>query len=349
MRTYVAGDLGGTNCRLILGQLDDNGASTHLFEKTYKSHEHPHLIVILQSFILEAPCKVRPNVAGIAVAGPVTANRYSLITNLNWSLDAEQMSSQLNIEKVFLINDFAAIGYGLLRLTPGDLVKINDVPAQLGAPIACLGAGTGLGEVYLTHNGREYDVWSSEGGHADFASRTLLEFELLDFIRKRAGIDRVSVERVVSGSGLPVIYEFLKTKHNELVSSAVENELAQGGDPGEIITRHATDGSDVICKLAFDLWLSAYGAEAGNLALRSLCYGGLYIAGGIAPKVIKSFTSSDDTFWRSMCAKGRMKEVIQRIPTYVVTHRNVGMLGAEHVCHRLCRGLAEKGDGLLKG
>lgn len=168
---------------------------------------------------------------------------------------------------MFFLNDFVAIGYGLLALRPGDYLTINDVAGQPGAPIACLGAGTGLGEVYLTHNGDEYDVWPSEGGHADFPARTRTEFDLMEFIRRRAGIDRVSVERIVSGSGLPLIYDYFKDGHADLVSDRVDADLsASGADRAEIIARHALQDTDVLCRRAFDTWLSAYGAEVRTSA-----------------------------------------------------------------------------------
>jgi len=343
MRAYIAGDLGGTNCRLVLVQVDSAGNEMILFEKVYKSQEYSHLNIIIQTFIVESQGKINPSIACIAVAGPVTENRIAHITNLNWNLDASQMAQALHLDEVFLLNDFAAIGYGLLGLKPDDFVKLNDALPVPNAPIACLGAGTGLGEVYLTHNGHEYDVWPSEGGHADFPARTTLEFELMEFVRTRSNVDRVSIERIVSGSGLPNIYKFFKHKHPEIIGHQVEEELRRGDDPGEVITRHALNSSDVLCDQAFDTWLSAYGAEAGNLALKTLSFGGLYVAGGIAPKILKAFTDKN-TFFNSMCNKGRMKEMIQRMPIYVVKRTDVGMVGARIVSHRRFRALGLEGE-----
>ncbi|XXQ35783.1 Glucokinase [Plasmodiophora brassicae] len=337
MRYYVAGDLGGTNCRLILVQVAPGLKETVVAEKTYRSAEHAHLVAVLERFLVDSGASRgrHPTVACIAVAGPVTSNRFAQITNLNWTLDAAAIAAQLDIRDVFFLNDFVAIGYGLLALRPGDYLTINDVAGQPGAPIACLGAGTGLGEVYLTHNGDEYDVWPSEGGHADFPARTRTEFDLMEFIRRRAGIDRVSVERIVSGSGLPLIYDYFKDGHADLVSDRVDADLsASGADRAEIIARHALQDTDVLCRRAFDTWLSAYGAEAGNMALKTLCFGGLYIAGGIAPKVVSSFKTGDDLFWKALSSKGRMRDVLERIPVHVVTRPNVGMLGAQLVCLR---------------
>lgn len=338
MRVYIAGDLGGTNCRLVMVQIDPEGTESILAEKVYKSQEYPHLSVIMQTFIVEAQSKVPPSVACIAVAGPVTENRIAHITNLNWQLDAPQMAQALHLDDVFLLNDFAAIGYGLLGLKSEDFIKLNDAVAVPHAPIACLGAGTGLGEVFLTHNGEEYEVWPSEGGHTDFPARSMLEFELMEFVRGRSNVDRVSVERIVSGSGLPNIYKFFKQKHPEIISQSVEDELRKGADPGEVITRHALDSSDVLCHQAFETWLAAYGAEAGNLALKTLSFGGVFIAGGIAPKILKAFMN-DNTFYFNMCHKGRMKEVIHKMPVYIVKRTDVGMIGARVVSHRRFRAL----------
>eukprot|EP00474_Spongospora_subterranea_P000947 CRZ01405.1 hypothetical protein [Spongospora subterranea] len=342
MHAFIAGDLGGTNCRLVMVQIDTNGQETTIFEKVYKSQQHPHLVVILQTFIHEANSKISPRVACIAVAGPVTKNRVAHITNLNWNLDAEQMAQQLHLEEVFLLNDFAAIGYGILGLKPEDVVQLNNATPLENAPIACLGAGTGLGEVFLTHNGKEYDVWPSEGGHTDFPTRTVLEFELMEFVKKTSAVDRVSVERIVSGSGLPGIYRFFKSRHPHLIGQAVEEEIRQGSDPGEVITRHSLDGTDVLCQQTFETWMAAYGAEAGNLALKTLSFGGVYIAGGIAPKILKAFTNSD-TFYSNMCSKGRMKEVIQSMPVYIVKGSTIGMIGAKVVSHRRFRALDDHG------
>ena len=236
------------------------------------------------------------------------------------------------------------IGYGLLALERGDVVPINDVPITAEAPKACIGAGTGLGEAYLTWNGAEYDVWSSEGGHADFAPRDELEFKLLEYFRKTGSVPRVSVERVVSGMGIPRVYDFYCTQHTEEVSLEVQQRI-RTEDPGSVIAEYAQSGKCDICRQTIDTFVACYGAEAGNLALKTLPFGGLYIAGGIAPKLLWAI-EKDHNFWHHFVSKGRMRGLLEKVPTFVVTHKQVGLLGAKVVCRRLLRegGFALKGE-----
>jgi len=209
-----------------------------------------------------------------------------------------------------------------------------------GAPKACLGAGTGLGEVYLTHNGSNYDVWSSEGGHCDFSPRNDIEFKLLNYIRTKHGIDRVSTERVVSGLGIPDIYFFLAQSSIGQVNEENDRQIRNSQDPSSLISKLAQNDTadngkaDSLCQQAMDIFVSCYGAEAGNLALKTLPYGGLYIAGGIALKIMPIMTKGDQ-FLNNFLNKGRMKSVLSKIPIYLVKHTEVGLLGAKVVCRRL--------------
>ena len=236
------------------------------------------------------------------------------------------------------------MGYGLLALERSDVVPINDVPLTAEAPKACIGAGTGLGEAYLTWNGDEYDVWSSEGGHADFAPRDEIEFKLLQYFKQVGSVPRVSVERVVSGMGLPRVYDFYTTLHAEEVSMEVQQRL-RTEDPGSVIAEYAQSGKCDICRQTIDTFVSCYGAEAGNLALKTLPFGGLYIAGGIAPKLLWAI-EKDNQFWHNFVNKGRMRGLLEKVPTFIVTHKQVGLLGAKVVCRRLLRqeGFSLKGE-----
>jgi glucokinase len=209
---------------------------------------------------------------------PVRGNKCHF-TNLNWVIDGDEMSRELNIPHVQIVNDFVGLGYGLLALTREDLVPINDVAPNETGPKAVLGAGTGLGEAYLTYNGAEYDVLGCEGGHTDFAARTQQEFDLMEFIKQEDRVERVSVERAVSGMGIPRIFDFFAKQFPEEVSKKVTERMAMGEDKGAVIAESARDGSCPVSVRAIDTFVQLYGAEGGNLALKTLPFGGLYVAG----------------------------------------------------------------------
>ncbi|MCS6812006.1 MAG: glucokinase, partial [Cyanobacteria bacterium] len=273
--------------------------------------------------------------ACFGIAGPVV-NNTSQLTNLDWRLEAGRLAQELNISHIDLINDFAAIGYGVLGLTHNDLYTLQKGDPQAGAPIAVIGAGTGLGEAFLVGQGANYRVFASEGGHADFAPRSELEFQLLLYLRDKHGIDRVSVERVVSGAGIVSIYEFLRdrgmAKESPALTEVFKTWHHQIGreektiDPAAEISKAALSGQDYLCEKAMELFVSAYGAEAGNLALKLLPYAGLYVAGGIAAKNLPLFQNGD--FMRALLQKGRMRAVLERIPVNVVLNPRVGLIGA---------------------
>jgi len=253
--TYIAGDIGGTNSRLQLfqvrsaaGLLSPNSSSTApeagegevlLAENIYPSQKYASLTYVIEKFLKDTATAlgmevIQPVACCLAVAGPVRANKAT-ITNVNWVLDGVEMSKALHIPDVLIINDFVGIGYGLLALTRADIIPINDVPLADDAPKACIGAGTGLGEVYLTAGHMlqgsqaaghvatesEYNVWASEGGHADFAPRDSLEYGLLEYFKKNERVTRVSVERIVSGLGIPKIYEYFTSLYPEEVNPEV--------------------------------------------------------------------------------------------------------------------------------
>ena len=224
------------------------------------------------------------------------------------------------------------------------MVPINDVPITAEAPKACIGAGTGLGETYLTWNGAEYDVWSSEGGHADFAPRDEIEFNLHQFFKQQERVPRVSVERLVSGMGIPRIYDYYCSQHPDEIHTEVSQRI-RTEDPGSVIAEYAQSGKCDLCRQTIDTFVSCYGAEAGNLALKTLPFGGLYIAGGIAPKLLWAI-QKEHNFWHNLVSKGRMRGLLEKVPTFVVVHKQVGLLGAKVVCRRLLReeGFSLKGE-----
>lgn len=320
MTSWLAGDIGGTKTILRLVAPEAQGLRT-LAEATYASAQYDHLNAIIAEF-LRAAGDSQPQRACLAIAGPVV-NQTARLTNLPWHLDSRQMQVVLNIPQIELINDFAAVGYGIPALGSEDLCVLQAAPSQPQQPIAVLGAGTGLGEALLVWHQDHYNVLSLEGGHADFPARTELEIGLLRFLQKRHG--RVSVERVVSGQGIPAIYEYLRERQWAPESAEVRSQM-QTEDPAAVIARYGLAKTDKLCDQTLELFIAAYGAEAGNLALKSLPYGGVYIAGGIAPKLLPRI--QDGTLLQNFLDKGRLRTILETIRVSVVLNPKVGLIGA---------------------
>ena len=324
----LAGDIGGTKTVLRLTQATAERVET-LKEVTYRSAEFDHLNPMINQFLAEVEGD-RPQVGCLAIAGPVVDDTCQL-TNLSWHLEGRQMESALQIPQIRLINDFAAVGYGILALAPQDLAILQNRPIQTQAPIAVLGAGTGLGEALLVWQQEGYQVLALEGGHTDYAPRNDLEIGLLRYLQVRHG-GHVSVERVASGLGIHAIYEYLRDTTVLPESATVEAEIAQG-DPSAVIATHGLAADDPLCTQALDLFVAAYGAEAGNLALKSLPYGGLYVAGGVAPKILTKM--QDGTFIRNFLDKGRMQPLLEKVHVSLILNPKVGLLGAVLYANRL--------------
>jgi glucokinase len=341
MTVLLAGDIGGTKTILRLVK-SDGGNLTTLHEAEYPSTAFPDPIPMVRQFLAEATDP--PTIACLAIAGPVV-NQTSKLTNLGWDLEADRLAADLNLEKVSLINDFAAVGYGILGLQPEDVhilqagephpqaPMVSDRPGVIGV----IGAGTGLGQGFLTHDGSAYQVFGSEGGHADFAPKTPLEFDLSRYLLERNHIERVSVERVVSGQGIVAIYQFLRDRQMSSEGTAVgaivsqwEAEMGRTHktvDPAAAISQAAIANTDRLSEQTMELFIAAYGAEAGNLALKLLPYGGLYIAGGIAAKNLALIRESE-TFINAFVSKGRMRSLLENIPVKIILNRQVGLIGA---------------------
>lgn len=346
MTTLLAGDIGGTKTILRLVQLKAASSShkplsqTPLYEQTYVSREFPDLVPMVRKFIAETT-EVLGKVSSIekacfGIAGPVV-NNTSELTNLGWSLGAERLEQELTIGKVSLINDFAAISYGVLGLSDRDLQTLQAIKSDLSAPIAVLGAGTGLGEGFLIPVGDDrYRVFACEGGHADFAPRSILEFQLLKYLTETNNWGRVSVERVVSGMGIASIYQFLRDRDVTQESPELaeiftiwKQEIGKTEKTVDLaaeVSKAALAQTDYLCTQTMKLFVEAYGAEAGNLALKLLPYGGLYIAGGIAAKNLALMQQGN--FMRAFNAKGRMSPLMAKIPVHIVLNPKVGLIGA---------------------
>lgn len=341
MTMLLAGDIGATKTvlRLVNSEKSDHDnkipKQTTLYEQAYPSQEFPDLVPMVNQFEQEAKqtldTKIAVKNACFGIAGPVVDNTSEL-TNLSWSLTGDRLEKELDVNQVNLINDFAAIGYGILGLTSDDLCTLQDVKPNRSTPIAVLGAGTGLGEGFLipTEVG-QYHVFSSEGSHADFAPRSELEFQLLTYIKHKFSISRVSTERVVSGMGIGIIYQFLRDSFPEKESSTLKEiyqswEQDKKLDLSAEVSKAAIKNEDPLCQQAMKIFIEAYGAEAGNLALKLLPYGGLYIAGGIAPKILPLM--KENTFLETFKAKGRMTPLLTQIPVHIILNPKVGLIGA---------------------
>jgi glucokinase len=348
MTLLLAGDIGGTKTilRLVEAQADQaETAKNSLFEKRYVSRDFPDLVPMVQKFLQEAQQETgqsfQPEKACFGIAGPVVDNT-SKVTNVGWTLESDRLSQQLSIPQVSLINDFAAIGYGILALNDSDLHLLQKGQPKRNAPIAVIGAGTGLGQGYLVHDGTSYQVFESEGGHVDFAPRTELEFQLSRYLLEKLNIERISAERVISGQGIIAIYQFLRdrdfAKESPEIAAIMHTWDSEIGrektvDPAAAISQAALENRDHLSEKTMEMFIDAYGAEAGNQALKLLPYGGLYIAGGIAAKVLPLM--EEGSFLRSFQLKGRMRSLMEKVPVQIVLNPQVGLIGAALCAARL--------------
>ena len=341
----LAGDIGATKTHLALFDWTTERGEV-LRDQTFPSADYKALEEIVEEFLHppspprtdsgpSSPASPEPEqppeieAACFGVAGPVVANR-SKTTNLPWVVDGDELGARFKIPRVRLLNDLEANAHGLLVLRPDEIEVLNPgvLPPTKGA-MALIAAGTGLGEAILFWDGRQYKPMPSEGGHCSFAPTSDLEIELLRYLR--AQYTHVSYERVVSGTGLHSIYEFLRdTKKNEPTWLA---EKIKTGDPAAIIAEAGLKQQAEIAVHALDLFASIYGAEAGNLALKALALNGLYLGGGIAPKLIAKM--KDGTFMKAFADKGRYKKMLNNIPVRVIMNPKAALLGAASIAARL--------------
>jgi len=314
----LAGDIGGTNARLAYFQ-PQNGHFRLIAERVFLSREHRELGEIVTQFLDESG--PRPEVACFGIAGPVQNGRVET-SNLPWVIEQSQLARQIRLPATLLINDLEAIAWGIGALTAADLVALNRESGSAVGNQAVIAPGTGLGEAGLFWDGKRHHVFACEGGHADFAPQGELQIELLRFLEARFG--HVSYERIVSGPGLVNVYEFLRDSGCGQESPTLAAKLATGDAPAAI-SRAALDGSCPLAGKALDLWVSVYGAEASNLALKVMATGGLFLA-GISPKVLPRLKSP--LFMEAFLNKGRLRPLVESVPVQVVTNEKAGLLGA---------------------
>jgi glucokinase len=316
----LAGEIGATRTRLAAFQTEGNRLEC-VVEKSYSSHEHSGLAEILPQFIRNEGIPVHS--ACFGVAGPVRNGR-SKISNLPWTIDAKELAAQLKLPTVGLLNDLEAYAYGIDALESKDFITISPGLENAEGNRAVISAKTGLGMAGLFWDGFRHHPFACEGGHADFSPRDPIQIELLAHLQKKYG--RVSCERVLSGPGLHDIYDFLREAKKAEEPPALREQLNAASDPSPVISRLALERKFAICEQALSIFVSVFGAEAGNCALRYMTTGGIYIGGVIAAKIAPKM--QDGTFMESFLDKGRMESILKDMPVQIITNDDAGLIGA---------------------
>ena len=317
----LAGDVGGTKCNLALFA-EKNGRLEFVFRERFASKEFAQFDFIIREFVRRAGPHLDGEkilAAGFGVAGPVINNRIHA-TNLPWIVDADTLAREVGVKSIVLVNDLGATGHSLEHLPAEDFCVLNEGTPVPGASRALLAAGTGLGEGILFWDGNRYKVVPSEGGHSDFSPRTDQQIELLKFMRLR--YPQVSWELILSGRGFRTIHEF--------IAPSVKHPIFEDpdADPAPFITKSGLDHSCPVCVDTLDLWINIYGAEAGNLALKVLALGGVYVAGGIAVKILPKM--KDGTFFNSFKDKWHFGKMLSDVPVSIVLNEAAPLIGAAY-------------------
>lgn len=326
----LAGDVGGTKTLLCIAECDADAARV-IRQQRFENATYESFNEVLRTFLQPELSADFARVC-VAVAGPVRdtpTGQQVKVTNLPWELDASALAREFSFRRLRLINDFAAIGYGIEGLRDEDFVVLQSGEPVAHGPRAVIGAGTGLGQAILVWQRDHYEVIATEGSKADFGPTDELQLELARYLMQRH--KRASYELILSGSGLVRLYQFLRERDAVLESPVVAEAILQG-DPAAAITRAALSENDPLSNAALDLFVAIYGAQAGNLALTAGAIGGVYIAGGIAPKIVSRLANG--IFIRAFTNKGKMSSYASAIPLRVVTNAIVGLLGAVSVASR---------------
>jgi len=319
----LTGDIGGTNTRLAIAETGPGGFRW-LAQRRYPSRRYEDLSAVLRTFLADAEvraCGPADSVC-LGVAGPIRgsgASRTVRVTNLPWEISETALQSEFNFSRLRLVNDFQAAAYGVEMLSGSDLALLQPGEAEPRGVRAVIGAGTGLGQALLVWQSGRYEALATEGGHVDFGPTDEEQIGLWRFLRAR--FDRVGYERILCGSGLVLIYEFL----------GGGTVAASGEDGAAMVSAAALSGSDPVAVRALDLFLRIFGSQAGNLALSALATGGVYVAGGIAPRLLSRM---QEQFIPAFRAKGRMSSLLASIPIQVILQADVGLLGAAVVAAR---------------
>lgn len=326
----LAGDLGATKSNLALFSVEGHGLKL-VVEQTLRSKDYPGVKELVAAFLGSDPVRDNDRAgaeaitrACLGIAGPVVGDQVRT-PNLPWLISAPQLGEDFGLEAVKLINDLEATGYGISTLDSGELLALSEASPQPNSNGALIAAGTGLGEGLLIAAEHGLRPVASEGGHCDFAPRTALETKLLEYLLER--FSHVSYERVLSGPGLLNIYRFLRDSGGGDEPAWLKEKLKQG-DPSAIVTREALAGQSELCVQTLDLFVSIYGAEAGNLGLKAKALGGVYVGGGIAPRIKNKLV--DGTFMEGFTDKGRLSQLMESIPVHVILNPKTALFGAAH-------------------
>ncbi len=319
-KTILAGDVGATKTYLGFFHAEGGRAVPHV-ERAFQNAPYPRLAALLEDFFRT---EGRPELSSacFGVAATPVGDRWAM-TNLPWVIQAQTLRPVLRTERIFLLNDLEALGYGIPALAPEHWVALNTGHPAPEANAAVIAAGTGLGECILFWDGQRHRPMATEGGHADFAPRTAVEIEFLRYALQR--LEHVSYERVVSGPGLHLMYRFLVEAGYGEEPAWLAAQL-KGGDPSAAILEAALAGNSELAAKAVDMFVHAYGAEAGNLALKALARAGVYIGGGIAPRIADNLR--EGAFMQAFKDKGRLSPLVADIPVWVVMEPKASFYGA---------------------
>ena len=324
----LAGDIGGTKAALAI--VDPAGdPRAFLAEAQLPTAEYASAVELLGSFVGQVPYSI--DRISLGVCGPIVDGRVAA-TNLPWFVDERELVEHMGVRNVLLLNDLESIAYAVPELSPSDLATLNEGQPRRGGSLAVVAPGTGLGEAFLTWDGAAYRAYPSEGGHSDFAPNNALQVELVRSLLARHG--HVSYERVCSGRGIPNLYAFLKESGAYPEPQWLADALAAVDDPTPVIVNHAQgDDADPLCRATLELFIDILGAEAGNLAMKVLATGGVYLGGGIPPRILPALQSG--RLMKAFLSKGRLSPIMPLMPVHVILNPKAGLLGA------IYRGLRE--------
>jgi len=317
----LAGDIGGTNARLAAFETAGNRLQC-VVEKVYPSRQHNGLPEIVADFVKTEGIPAQS--ACFGVAGPVRGGR-SKISNLPWTIDSRELAEQLRLRSVGLINDLEAFAYGIDALESKDFVTVSEGAADADGNMAVVSAGSGLGEAGLYWDGFRHHPFACEGGHTEFAPKNDVEIELLQYLMKKYGHQHVSYERILSGPGVKNIYEFLRDTAKEEEPAWLKEELDAAADAPALISELALANKAPICDRTLSIFVSVFGSEAGNCALKFMGTGGVFVA-GIAGKIVPKL--KEPAFMRSFLDKGRMRPLLEGVPVKIVLNDDSGLIGA---------------------
>lgn len=316
----LAGEIGATRTRLAAFETEGSRLNC-VVEKTYPSQKHEGLAGLMADFIKTEGIPVHS--ACFGVAGPVRGGR-SKISNLPWIIDARELTKQLKLNSVGLLNDLEAYAYGIDGLDSKDFIPLSDGSEDADGNRAVISAKTGLGMAGLYWDGFRHHPFACEGGHADFAPRNELQTELLVYLQKKYG--RISCERILSGPGIKNIYDFLRDAHKAEEPDWLRAQIGAAPDPPALISQLALEGKSAICDQAMSIFVSVFGAQTGNCALNFMSTGGIFIGGSIAAKIVPKM--KDPVFMESFLDKGRMGALLKDVPVKIVINDDCGMIGA---------------------